>query len=227
MSTKIEVINQDLTTKEGWEEYLQCLQKEKADQAKHGELVLMETILVIVNDPVTEEVFPRPSLAILGTVFNAASAEEAEEQKDRFAGICASMAILGRSIASINFSESWFLSGEAGRKAHESGIRPSEHPDRQEGLSLMTYHRDFGAGFYQALITPKTKRRRKIGPWENNFAGKDPKDAGMSGRFAAFVPPPARANDPAARALAKLCLSMQEEFMLMFKPKKDEHVAQG
>lgn len=205
MSTKIESINRDLTTKEGWDGFI----KERCEKARlisrKKEVEFADVSLVLRRDPMTGEPYPTPILYMAAMRFYSptGNADEIEEVKEKYVMQMRTVAVAGGAFASLYRSECWLSKNVPINAPH---VQPRLDPKRVEAIMLTTAHRDFGEAIYTAEITtkphpnPKKRPRRIIAPWESG--------PGMTGRFASFVPPEQTINDESLVKSARVYLQM-------------------
>jgi hypothetical protein len=186
-STEIDK-NTDITTKEGWEAYIQTSLEWARNYAQEQELRHMVVLLLQVN-PRTQEALlsPRPHLLAPVALERTGNPEDddqlADLEKDVFVHVCRALSLLGRAIACVTHSEAWLQIADEAKACDPHRPRPKDDPDRKEALIAITEHRDFGSSLYTALIT-SDQDQRTLGEWESRDGD------GMVGRMTGLVPPP-------------------------------------
>lgn len=182
-SPKIEVINGDLRSKEGWVRFLEGRAECAREMSKRKDPKFADAALVLTRDVMTGEPFEKLTLMICAVTFHSKTddQDEIEEQKNAFVTMMFSAGIAGGAIASVWRSETWM-------SQNTSGIRPKNDPKRTEQIILMHDHCEFGKGMWAAEIAahPTKRWKRKIRPWVR----LDDIEGGVTmGRFSSFVPP--------------------------------------
>lgn len=212
MSTdmKIEVINADLTTKEGWDGFVKIRKQRAREISEKRDPGFVDTGLLLKKNPITEEPAPNGThlLMMFFTVF-AGSEDEVEEIKENYSMLMRAVACVGDAMACYYRSEIWMSTHTMPRGGSLPHIvQPSKNPNRTEAIMLMTSHREFGDMAYLAPISPQPNKphKRVIGPWEQH--------EGMVGRFASFLPPLDAANDPITIAASRLFIELNSKQMI-------------
>jgi hypothetical protein len=224
MSMKAEVINFDLTTKDGWNNYLTSRGEQIAKRAKRKELVFVENTIIVIQDPRTELPLKMPMGVMIVTVFQG-NDDEVEHQKDQFAILSRSLGIAGRAIASVCFSEMWIsepVTVPIGAPLPPR-VMPRKDPNRKEGLCMMSDHREFGQEMRTAIITPGRSHKRIIGPWGSMGTGDRTNERHL-GRFSSCLVPEDQMNDPAVRWAAKAYLEMHQDIIQIIE-RKNPHAS--
>ena len=207
---KIEVINRDLTSKEGWEAFL----KERCDRARElsskKESRYVDLSLVLRRDPYTGEVYPKPTLYMCATAFVSPTEndDEIERQKDKYATQMRCVAVAGGAFASLYRSECWLTKNHDPSKPH---IQPRLDPNRIEVIMFTVSHRDFGDTMFTAEITtipnkkPNKRPKRSVGVWDANPGTV------IRGRFGSFVPPNSALIDEKMITIARQYLTIARD----------------
>lgn len=209
----IEFIDQDISTADGWSNFLLHLRTCMHAQASEGEIGYADVTLVITADPETGKALPSPGLACLGTVFNGATPAEVEASKDHFAFLARAFAVAGLAIGSVFVAEAWaslYKSDQDG-KMPERIIAPSADPNRKEIVYIVAVHRDFGTTSFMATIGATTPTGRTIEPWVEQRGGE------AEGRFGSFVPPMDLSKTPVMVETARAIIRSGTGF-IPFKP---------
>ncbi len=192
----IEVIDQDLTTKAGWEGYLAAECERTAKRGAEHELRIHECQLALTVDVHTGKQFAQPMIGVFATIFEGEDAT-IEAVKEEFAVLIRAISVCGKAIASVFVSEAWMsqaVSLDAPR------IQPKNDPNRREALLISATHRSFGSCIFTAFIS----KGRKIEPWVRN-------DEGLSGRFGSLLASKRSEEDPKVIAASRLYMTMQKD----------------
>lgn len=189
--------NTDVTTKEGWEKYIQS----DLEWARNytielgGEMFRHQISILCEVDPKTCEPLLRPQPIIMVPVIEAGNQKEEDKGKELFYTACRGAALVGHAIAAVSIAEAWMSHGT--KEDIESGrprVRPKNDPNRKEGLIFLAEHREFGSSMYTAMIETKDGQRT-IGEWV-----KAPSDA-IQGAMTALVPPRRIYDDPGIKPI--------------------------
>lgn len=213
---KIQLINNDVTTKEGWRNIIleECATFGK--RARNREFQLMRVDLFTLRHPVSgDELNSKIARILLATRFNSPTDDdsEIEYQKEHFARIVRCHALIGEAIGSLAFSEIW----RSHRREGDPRIQPRHDPKREEALMIASNHRDHGAGMHSAIIHPiQNKTKRRIGDWVHDYAESGHE---LTGRMVDFIPPvpPDAERRRHAVIAAKSVLAMNYENLEYFE----------
>jgi hypothetical protein len=179
----------DITTKEGWNSYLEIMCKRFTDIASEGEMRMASCSLVLTANPETGEACV-PSIYEILLDFHGNSDQEAEELKNRIAMTLRAIATAGCCIGSIFSSEAWMSTGKIGEgKDPKDRPMPRDDPERKEGIFLSINHADFGTQSRVSIIDV-VDGKRSLQDWEIK------EGVNMGGRFGSFVPPDGFASVP-------------------------------
>lgn len=179
----------DITTKEGWNSYLEIMCKRFTDIASEEEMRMASCSLVLTANPETGEAWP-PRIYEILLDFHGNNDQEAEELKERIAHTLRAIATAGCCIGSVFSSEAWMSTGKVGEgKPPEDRPMPRDDPERKEGLFLAVNHAEFGAQSRTAMIDV-VDGKRDLQEWRTL------EGVNMAGRFGNFVPPDGFAASP-------------------------------
>jgi hypothetical protein len=213
---KTEVTNGDLTTKEGWDTYLEYCCKETAKRAAKEEIVLVDCVLVCTVDPETGLALERPLIAQIASVFNGPD-DKIDQVKQDFYRLLRATAVVSRAFASVFTSEAW-LSHQDDLTAPL--IKPKNDPKREEVVMINSEHRDYGLCMHSAIIHG-TATNRTVGPWRHRRPDRQHQ---LLGDAVSFVPPTALLADKRVCDLAREYYDHQRKKMeILFR--KEPHAA--
>jgi len=178
---KIEVIEQDISTPEGWRTFVDRRLAEQRERARAELGGLAEVLLVVTRDDTGADL-PRPAVVASLGLFHGANDDEVEESKADFVALTRSLSVVYRAIASICVTEGWFSTPET-----EADLtrRPSQDPNRKEALYITVTHRSFmpQTRAVMAFIT-RVNGARRVEDWTWM-----PEEMICSGRMADFSLP--------------------------------------
>lgn len=213
MSTKIETINHDITTKEGWEALLEQEATITHERYSREEQKLATVLLYLERDPRTEIPFPSPRVIGLLSHFASENDDEGQAAKVAFEMIVRATAVIGRAVASIFTSEVWILqtTDPDERANHDGPVRT--HPKRQEAVVMTAAHRSL-EGRYSSAIIHVAGSVRTVEPFRHEGSSK----LLAMGRFASFVPPASIMDNPMNVAMARLYLEHHAKELTIIEP---------
>lgn len=204
---KIEVIEGDITTQEGWAAFVKERLEHVRTFAQKGELKFVEVSLVITRDLSTGAMLARPQILMLLGIFVGRTDDELESAKDQFAQRVRITALAGRAIASFFVSEAWVVVGVTPEEIDKIGA-PRNHPRREEVVIASVAHRVFHMEphVYTASIKGP-KKKRQISDWVDHGFG------GQGGRFDRFLVPVEAERDPQHEALTQMARDLIKSYM--------------
>lgn len=183
MSTKVESINRDIMTKEGWQGTIEDHLEQARRRHSKKEVLLVEAKLFATVHPDTDAPLSPPQLVIMATQFTGNTMAEVGACKDRYAALTLAMSGASHAVASIFTSEMWvrYVSLKPGEPIPPIRGQVRDHPGRREGVVIYVCHRIFGEQILQSIITPLGKGpHRELSPW-------DRQETSGIGRFERFV----------------------------------------
>lgn len=219
---KIEVINEDVLTKDGWQTFLMNMCAELAELAAVEEQKLATVTLICLSDPQTERPYDQPKQVRIATVFHGPFEDgQVADQKREFVQAVRCHALLGNAIASALTTEAWV----AFNVNPKDKRRPEQQPNRKDALVITADHRDFKGSQHMAIIhsNPDGKTRR-VDPWTHDYIGEE---FGLGGAFSSFVPPAVK--DPHKRLFA---LQLAKKYLKEMAPyiktvfRRDDHASE-
>jgi hypothetical protein len=199
----------ELYTLEGWERIVEAEKRHVVAAASQKENRIVEAMLAVTHHPLDGTKLDEPGLASIVTIFGNDEADKLE-----FARIVRCFAIGGNAFGSIFSSEMWFsfVQADLNQPMPIPKVRPSQDPNRKEGIILSTEHTQFGSSSHLAIITPKGQSR-EIGPW-------DSRPAQMVGDLQGFLP--SRKPTLGEQIIARNYLYMHklDKSLTLFKPEE-------
>jgi hypothetical protein len=162
----ITVVNEDITTSDGWKVHLAHWRGVLVERVRAEELKYCNLIMTITHDWKTGEPLGVPHDLMLIGIFSGDTDEEVEAAKERYAVTARMMSVAAHCVGSIVFSEAWIAFNDKKAQRKYGDMPPRKRPDRIETLVAVADHRDFGPLGAFAKIKPAAGGKRTVGEWE-------------------------------------------------------------